>query len=1171
MDRRNVFRNIESSEYYPISFRLKIKDREIVARPINYHFKGACFAVDPVYLPVLFSESTGTPVLDFYLGERCLKSNVPYRVCWSDENEKGVIGIEFLTSIRGFIERETRIRTHEKFRPTLTCKDPLDVNRIVYFHINDISLSGMLLTTSLSNKDLFPGMELQNAALQIPGSDTIHVDLVIQNTRLANDGNFSLGVSVRGNSLELFRRSVQSYLAFLAPPETTDQFSDDVFLSKKIPLGKQLKAGLTFKIITSNDDYEKVLKLRYLGYSKHGKVPQNTKWEHMGEGLNKEGMIVCGYLGSQMISSMELRFGSSSLPLRIKKYLPDGKALAFDESKVVEVNKLVIHPSSQGTDIVLGMIQKVHSIVIAKGGLDVLMVATPKLVPLYTRIGGEPIGVTVPHPVLTGVSLVAMVVKREVYMGEADFNTFLWNGVYSATHEMFKKYGLTQGVKVSPFKKVRHFLQILLLKRKKKSPNAQQNEELAPEDKIFIDPKWTRQHMVASIILPYVLVAEEMIGADKVSQILNQLGVPRHVFYKQTHWISIGFLDAFVDAFSRFGDIRDLNYKAGIRSMRPDIMGLNYFFLKHFLTPEFAFKSFEKILPRFNRTRSYKLIDVGSGYAKIEVGMAARSLLPKHRESCANWIASFESYIRLMTGREGQVKKLMCCFEDHHACVYEIRWINVKKLGGQFVLMLALFLSCFLAYEVSSQFGFSSFMAGCMAVGVAIVSRIVYLEVAVRLKEGDRAVLRDEFERYQQESSESYKELQQTKSELDQRYREAVLLESTTKEIQSSTDLTKILNISLKRACELLGFDRAFVMLVNEEKTLLKTAAVVGIDQELGSIWEFSVDITGQRKNPLLLSNVFQTGNPVMINDAEAHAFQLNDSSRALIKALGTKSFVMVGIPSEKGNWGVVLADKGSKSSFITQKDIVLLQRVTQHLGIALDKQAKIDVESRLRTLFQKYVPSQILDAVNLKVDPKLGGNQREIICMFLDIRGFTKMSSPLPASATLDLLNRLFEKIYQIVTRHGGVIDKFLGDGVFLTWGAIGNSSPTGTEAVWAAFEILGSLPLLNEANAKDGLPKISVGIGIHKGMATVGNIGVKDRMEFTCIGSTVNLASRLEGLCKSLKTELVISEGLYHSLINEQKEAFVVVSEVTIAGIDQAVMVAKLKEDVKLIKAVA
>ena len=189
------------------------------------------------------------------------------------------------------------------------------------------------------------------------------------------------------------------------------------------------------------------------------------------------------------------------------------------------------------------------------------------------------------------------------------------------------------------------------------------------------------------------------------------------------------------------------------------------------------------------------------------------------------------------------------------------------------------------------------------------------------------------------------------------------------------------------------------------------------------------------------------------------------EASRRLTENLTVRGFAMVPIPSSEKAWGVLVADKGVDGSIITRRDLVSLQLVAQSLGLALDKKAKIDSEVKVRKIFQKYVPSAVVESTLGLQEPKLGGEHKEAICLFLDIRNFTMMASMLPPQILVEMLNDVYALLQKTVSEFGGVIDKFLGDGALVTWGVIPGSDSDPVLAINAAKIFCERLESLNDS----------------------------------------------------------------------------------------------------------
>jgi adenylate cyclase len=170
----------------------------------------------------------------------------------------------------------------------------------------------------------------------------------------------------------------------------------------------------------------------------------------------------------------------------------------------------------------------------------------------------------------------------------------------------------------------------------------------------------------------------------------------------------------------------------------------------------------------------------------------------------------------------------------------------------------------------------------------------------------------------------------------------------------------------------------------------------------------------------------------------------------------------------------------------------------------------------RVRDLLGKVVSPAIATEL-LRKQVTLGGEQREVTVVFSDLRNFTTMSEPLAPEETLGILNHYFSRMAAIVEKHGGVVDKYVGDGLMALFGAPVAHPDDADRALRATLEMSEAVDDLNRQWQQRGLPRIEVGIGINTAVVVAGNMGSEKRLNYTVIGDGVNLASRLETLTKS------------------------------------------------------
>ena len=189
-----------------------------------------------------------------------------------------------------------------------------------------------------------------------------------------------------------------------------------------------------------------------------------------------------------------------------------------------------------------------------------------------------------------------------------------------------------------------------------------------------------------------------------------------------------------------------------------------------------------------------------------------------------------------------------------------------------------------------------------------------------------------------------------------------------------------------------------------------------------------------------------------------------------------------------------------------------------------------VSVAQRAVWSFSRFVPKELVRrVVDNSISTELGGIRQEITVLFTDIRGFTTIAETSDPDDLMRQTSRYFTALTEAFLAETGTVDKFIGDAVMVFWNAP-NAQPDHVERACRAA-LAGKLASeqLNAQFEAEGLPLFFTRFGIHVGEAVVGNIGSSDRMNYTVLGSTVNLASRLEGLNKQYGTEILVSEDVF------------------------------------------
>jgi len=239
-------------------------------------------------------------------------------------------------------------------------------------------------------------------------------------------------------------------------------------------------------------------------------------------------------------------------------------------------------------------------------------------------------------------------------------------------------------------------------------------------------------------------------------------------------------------------------------------------------------------------------------------------------------------------------------------------------------------------------------------------------------------------------------------------------------------------------------------------------------------------------------------------------------------------------VGSEERVLGVLYVDNLTTTHRFSEEDLEFLVAFSGIAAVAIEN-ARFEERSRnealVRSNFERFFAPGL--AARIASSPeavRLGGEKRTVAVLFSDIRGFTSLSETMAPDAMASHLTEYFTEMVDIVFRHGGTLDKFIGDAVMAQWGAPIGEPDDADRAMAAAIDMVHALDRLNEKWRAEGRPELQVGIGLNFGEAFAGNIGSERRLEFTVIGDTVNTASRL---CSAADArEILISEDLRRAL---------------------------------------
>jgi adenylate cyclase len=357
---------------------------------------------------------------------------------------------------------------------------------------------------------------------------------------------------------------------------------------------------------------------------------------------------------------------------------------------------------------------------------------------------------------------------------------------------------------------------------------------------------------------------------------------------------------------------------------------------------------------------------------------------------------------------------------------------------------------------------------------------------------------------------------------LSRSQREMATLAEVGKAVNSVLEMGHLLDLIMDMAIKVMEAERGFLMLKDEETGALMVQVARNMEAALKEKAHWTVSSN-------ICSRVANEGRSILATDAQKEgAFQGMHS----VMAQQVRSLLCVPLKLKSGDViGVIYVDNRTASGVFTDESVEFLVGFANHAAIAIDNARlyeNVQKETKARLNLQRYLsPNVVDDVLNKKEALTLGGSSVVCSVLFADICGFTPLSQQLPPEEVVRMLNEYFTIMADVIFQHRGTLDKFIGDAVMAVFGAPVTTPDHAKHAVTAAMAMIKETRALQDKAVREGRQAFQIRIGINSGPVVAGNIGSPDRIDYTVIGDTVNLAARLEP--KAPANGVVISDATY------------------------------------------
>lgn len=627
----------------------------------------------------------------------------------------------------------------------------------------------------------------------------------------------------------------------------------------------------------------------------------------------------------------------------------------------------------------------------------------------------------------------------------------------------------------------------------------------------FIDPEFLIPHYSTKLIKGYYNFLVDHFSKDIFYEICEELKVPPEFLMADNNWFSHSFYLQFLKKVKdRTGD-PDIAENVGRTLLSSENINPFEVALLKIMFPFVFYLSIPFSASKVNRRSRYKILKFFPGKFVFQIISEKNTL--HDPDTCRNACGAFKAPQEFFGLDSLNVIHDECVHKGAERCVFEVKYsafrFNIKKI----VTSTLFFGFGFLTYKFAK--------ANFDVATLPLLALISYFSIVgfgfVLFKSIGIFKFHTLF--YQQNKVKEQK-LYDSKLKLDRRYHESNLLRDLSLRLVTLTTGIDVIKSCLTDLEKRFGYERILMMLMGANNSFLYTADVRGFHEHTDMLFKLNFKYPSEKNAPEIFANILERGECRLIEDIDSFRNTLEPQNQLLIKAFGVKSLIVSPIQDTTSKYGLLVIGAIGEDRRLTAEDKHLIESISRMLALFFQNARNFEKERTLRALFQKYVPPVVIDGIRSLESGQKGylvPKNNAVTSMFVDLRSFTRMSEAMAPERVVEMLNLYIEHVTDCIAKEGGIIDNLVGDGIVAFFPAKEDDrSEHAQKALKAAIRVLGNLDQLNHRMKEKGYPNARLGIGMHSGNATVGNLGSDRKMNYTAIGDTINLASRLESLCK-------------------------------------------------------
>lgn len=610
---------------------------------------------------------------------------------------------------------------------------------------------------------------------------------------------------------------------------------------------------------------------------------------------------------------------------------------------------------------------------------------------------------------------------------------------------------------------------------------------------------------------PMVRYFVETFGEAALRELVARTDTPLDMLRDPQQWMSTRQLLALSRAMVEYSKDPLVTYRAGLVLIDPRVLGPTYHVMRALGSPGLVYAKMTEFTDLSRITR-WKQVESSRKHVvmqfQVERGHLDDILFCLNRQGALSGIPqAFGLPI-------GKLTHTQCLHEGAPCCEYRVDWIT--PMAGQGLLPWA----ALAAAAASAVLGVTAGTGSPLPLGGAVLTAAI-LGTYVHLLQRQIAV----------SAQDQRDQLTAAKTLLDEnlaRNRERLLLEKVDLATRRETSAGGLVHTALNAIRNTLGYDRAMFMRVDAPTSRLVFGGGAGFDAEgLALLRSFSLAVTADRDDELLFANLLRSEAGALVADVAEYKSHVNPRNQALLERFGSTAFVAVPVRGPDGPLGLLVVDQVHADAVLGPRDHQMLQQVGNLLGLALASANLVDSLRRERETIEaalllnqkisQYLPRTVVERIRQEPGAalELGGSRRRAAVLFSDVVGFTPWAERVEPEVAVAFLNWYFTRMDAIVEAAQGILDKRIGDGMMVVFLEGEGLLPPARRALICALRMQEAIAVLNNESDRPRSERFEARVGVSFGEPVAGNLGSSHRMEYTVIGDTVNVASRIEGRC--------------------------------------------------------